>query len=104
MVDEYEKVSLSEKPADKKAGIIHNKLLKITVIYSIYSRFELHLNDLQISFGHKSFVKLYEDGLERVLEYFPDMSAYQLFLFLFCYYGYMGVATAVAGNIFYQYK
>ena len=52
MVDEYEKVSLSEKAADKKAGIIHNKLLKITVIHSFYSRFELHLNDLQISFGH----------------------------------------------------
>ena len=103
MVDEYEKVSLSEKPADKKAGIFHNKLIKITVIYSFYSRFELHF-DLQISFGHKRFMKLYKDGLERVLEYFPDMSAYQLFLFLFCYYGYMGVATAVAGNIFYQYK
>ena len=32
------------------------------------------------------------------------MSGYQMFLFLFCYYGYMGVATAVAGNIFYQYR
>ena len=100
MVDEYEKVSLSEKAADKKAGIIHNKLLKTKVILGL----EFILNDLQISFGHKRFMKLYEDGLERVLEYFPDMSAYQLFLFLFCYYGYMGVATAVAGNIFYQYK
>ena len=44
------------------------------------------------------------DGLERVLTYLPHMSAYQMFLFLFCYYGYMGVATAVAGNIFYQYR
>jgi len=32
MVDEYEKVSLSEKAADKKAGIIHNILLQIQVI------------------------------------------------------------------------
>ena len=48
MVDEYEKVSLSEKPADKKAGIIHNKLLKTKVILG----FEFILNDLQISFGH----------------------------------------------------
>jgi len=32
MVDEYEKVSLSEKGTDKKAGIIHNILLKIEVI------------------------------------------------------------------------
>ena len=45
-----------------------------------------------------------KDGLERVLTYLPHMSAYQMFLFLFCYYGYMGVATAVAGNIFYQYR
>ena len=45
-----------------------------------------------------------KDGLERVLTYLPHMSAYQLLLFLFCYYGYMGVATAVAGNIFYQYR
>ena len=32
MVDEYEKVSLSEKAADKKAGIIHKILLKTKVI------------------------------------------------------------------------
>ena len=43
MVDEYEKVSLSEKQADKKAGIIHNIQLKL-VILSVFSI----LNDLQI--------------------------------------------------------
>ena len=42
-------------------------------------------------------------GVEAVLDYFPDMSAYQMLIFLYCYYGYMGVATSVAGNIFYQY-
>jgi len=43
-------------------------------------------------------------GVEAVLDYFPDMSAYQMLIFLYCYYGYMGVATSVAGNIFYQYE
>ena len=43
-------------------------------------------------------------GVEAVLDYFPDMSGYQFFIFIYCYYGYMGVATSVAGNIFYQYS
>lgn len=45
-----------------------------------------------------------QNGLERVLECFPEMSWYHFGLFAYCYYGYMGVATAVAGNIFYQYR